>query len=95
MTVNAIDNLNSDLGEGFGIWRLGDDAAMLQLVTSANIACGSTLVTRQHFVRFATTPSKMMSDRSAELVSDLVKLGDHIDMGPAELTDAVLYQLEP
>lgn len=35
----AID-LNSDLGEGFGPWSLGDDRAMLSLVTSANIACG-------------------------------------------------------
>ncbi|PUB14258.1 LamB/YcsF family protein [Yoonia sediminilitoris] len=35
----AID-LNSDLGEGFGPWPMGDDAAMLQIVTSANIACG-------------------------------------------------------
>lgn len=35
----AID-LNADLGEGFGAWRLGDDEAMLALVSSANIACG-------------------------------------------------------
>jgi len=35
----AID-LNADLGEGFGIWRLGDDDAMLDIVTSANLACG-------------------------------------------------------
>jgi len=33
-------DLNSDLGEGFGPWRMGDDAAILRLVTSANIACG-------------------------------------------------------
>jgi UPF0271 protein len=33
-------DLNSDLGEGYGAWRCGDDAAMLSLVTSANIACG-------------------------------------------------------
>ena len=33
-------DLNSDLGEGFGPWVMGDDAAMLGLVTSANIACG-------------------------------------------------------
>ncbi|WP_183795193.1 MULTISPECIES: LamB/YcsF family protein [unclassified Rhizobium] len=35
----AID-LNSDLGESFGPWPMGDDAAMLATVTSANIACG-------------------------------------------------------
>ena len=33
-------DLNADLGEGFGIWRLGDDDALLDLVTSANVACG-------------------------------------------------------
>lgn len=33
-------DLNADLGEGFGPWTLGDDAAMLGLVTSANVACG-------------------------------------------------------
>lgn len=33
-------DLNSDLGEGFGPWAMGDDGAMLNVVTSANIACG-------------------------------------------------------
>ncbi|MGL5445100.1 MAG: LamB/YcsF family protein [[Mycobacterium] stephanolepidis] len=33
-------DLNADLGEGFGAWRLGDDEAMLDVVTSANLACG-------------------------------------------------------
>lgn len=33
-------DLNADLGEGFGPWTMGDDAAMLDVVTSANIACG-------------------------------------------------------
>src|SRR5919112_3593623 len=33
-------DLNSDMGEGFGAWRMGDDATMLDIVTSANVACG-------------------------------------------------------
>jgi UPF0271 protein len=33
-------DLNSDLGESFGPWAMGDDAAMLEVVSSANIACG-------------------------------------------------------
>ena len=37
--LKTID-LNSDLGESFGAWRMGDDAALLALVSSANIACG-------------------------------------------------------
>lgn len=38
-TLSKID-LNSDLGEGYGPWPMGDDANMLAIVTSANIACG-------------------------------------------------------
>ncbi|MEP1206192.1 MAG: 5-oxoprolinase subunit PxpA [Rhizobiaceae bacterium] len=37
--ARSID-LNSDLGESFGPWQMGDDANMLAIVTSANIACG-------------------------------------------------------
>jgi 5-oxoprolinase (ATP-hydrolysing) subunit A len=33
-------DLNCDMGEGFGAWEMGDDAAMLEIVTSANVACG-------------------------------------------------------
>ena len=33
-------DLNSDLGESLGAWSMGDDRAMLDIVTSANIACG-------------------------------------------------------
>lgn len=37
--IRRID-LVADLGEGFGPWRMGDDAALLDILTSANIACG-------------------------------------------------------
>ena len=33
-------DINCDMGEGFGPWKMGDDEAMLSIVTSANIACG-------------------------------------------------------
>ncbi|WP_149141402.1 LamB/YcsF family protein [Gemmobacter caeruleus] len=33
-------DLNSDLGEGYGAWQMGDDPAMLEIVSSANVACG-------------------------------------------------------
>ena len=36
----SVIDLNADLGESFGAWRLGDDEALLGIVTSANIACG-------------------------------------------------------
>ena len=38
MTLSV--DLNADMGEGFGPWKMGDDAALLDVVTSANIACG-------------------------------------------------------
>ncbi|MCX7899760.1 MAG: LamB/YcsF family protein, partial [Methylocystis sp.] len=40
MTAARFIDLNADLGEGFGPWRMGDDAVMLGVVTSANVACG-------------------------------------------------------
>lgn len=33
-------DLNADMGEGFGPWQMGDDAALLEVVTTANVACG-------------------------------------------------------
>ncbi|MER6877288.1 LamB/YcsF family protein, partial [Amycolatopsis sp. NPDC000673] len=39
MTAPTID-LNADAGESFGRWTLGDDAALFQHITTANIACG-------------------------------------------------------
>jgi len=35
-----VADLNADLGESFGTWRLGDDAALMDIITSANVACG-------------------------------------------------------
>jgi UPF0271 protein len=41
MTQSAVQvDINSDMGEGFGAYRLGDDSAILDIVTSANVACG-------------------------------------------------------
>ena len=37
--MTSVD-LNSDMGEGFGPWKMGDDEAMLSIVSSANVACG-------------------------------------------------------
>lgn len=40
-TAMRID-MNSDMGESFGRWTLGDDEALLDVVSSANVACGAT-----------------------------------------------------
>lgn len=53
--MNSID-LNSDLGESYGPWQMGDDKSMLGIVTSANIACGghaSDPITMADTVRLA------------------------------------------
>ena len=36
----AYVDLNADMGESFGPWQMGDDLSLLDVVTSANIACG-------------------------------------------------------
>ena len=49
-------NLNADLGESFGAWTMGEDEALLQVVRSANIACGfhaGDPVVMRHTVRTA------------------------------------------
>src|SRR4029453_17948416 len=33
-------DLNADLGEGYGAWRMGEDESLLELLSSANVACG-------------------------------------------------------
>ena len=88
-------DLNSDLGEGFGSWQLGDDDALLDVVTSANVACGF----------HAGDPSTMRSvcssavDRGVSIGAqvsyrDLAGFGRRfIDIDPVELADEVLYQI--
>ena len=44
-SVTGID-MNSDMGESFGRWKLGDDEALLDVVSSANVACGFHAATR-------------------------------------------------
>jgi len=38
--MQASVDLNADMSESFGPWAMGDDAALLEVVSSANIACG-------------------------------------------------------
>lgn len=88
-------DLNADLGEGFGPWRMGDDAALMEVISSANIACGyhaGDPVIMDRTVRMA-------KDRGLDVGAhvgfpDLMGFGRrpmHAD--PAELAMYVLYQL--
>lgn len=38
--AEPVTDLNADVGESFGAWKLGDDQALMQVITSANVACG-------------------------------------------------------
>ncbi|WP_406268389.1 LamB/YcsF family protein [Nocardia sp. NBC_00881] len=88
-------DLNSDLGEGFGPWTMGDDAAMLDIVTSANIACG-----------FHAGDPTIMRRTCLLAVEKGVRIGAHVGyrdlagfgrreiaVAPAEIRDEVLYQI--
>ncbi|MFD1798073.1 LamB/YcsF family protein [Paracoccus aurantiacus] len=88
-------DLNSDMGESFGAWKMGDDAAMLQIVTSANIACGF----------HAGDPFGMLKVLYGAAVCG-VSVGAHVGyrdlagfgrraiaVAPDELTAEVIYQL--
>ena len=88
-------DLNADLGESYGRWQLGDDAALLQVVTSANVACGF----------HAGDPTTLLRTCEAAVVAgvsigaqvgyaDLRGFGRRfIDVPPDDLTADVIYQI--
>jgi UPF0271 protein len=90
----AVD-LNADLGESYGRWTLGDDAAMLSLITSANIACGfhaGDPTTLRETCRQAVDAGVVIGAQVS--YPDLVGFGRRfLDMTPADLTAAVIYQI--
>ncbi len=88
-------DLNSDLAESFGVWRLGDDAAMLDVVTSANLACGFH-AGDPRTLRGACAAAVARDVRIGAQVSyrDLAGFGRRfIDVAPDDLCADVLYQL--
>ncbi len=92
--MTAID-LNADLGEGFGPWRMGEDEALLEVLSSANVACG-----------FHAGDPTIMRRTVREALSRGVDVGAHVgfpdrqgfgrrpmQMDVAEIADVVTYQL--
>jgi UPF0271 protein len=88
-------DLNADVGEGFGRWSLGDDEALLAVVSSANVACG-----------FHAGDPAIMRRTCAIAVELGVRIGAHvgyrdlagfgrraIDVEPDVLGDEIAYQL--
>ena len=88
-------DLNADLGESFGVWRLGDDKALLAIVTSASIACGfhagDPLTIRR---ACAGAVARGVSIGAQVSYRDLAGFGRREMIVPAEeLTAEVLYQI--
>jgi UPF0271 protein len=88
-------DLNCDMGESFGAWQMGNDAALLDYVSSANLACG-----------FHAGDPLIMSQTVKLAVAKGVAIGAHpsypdlqgfgrrkLDMTPAEIEAMVLYQV--
>lgn len=88
-------NINSDMGEGFGIYKLSDDEALMPFITEANVACGF----------HASDPNHMK--RTVELAKQYgVKVGAHfslpdlqgfgrrkMQLSQAELHNIIVYQI--
>src|SRR3954469_15139478 len=90
----AID-INADLGEGFGRWRLTDDAALLELVTSASVACGFHAGDATTMRRVAALAAERGVALGAHVAyRDLPGFGRRaLAVPPEELAADVLYQL--
>ncbi|MDQ2757739.1 MAG: LamB/YcsF family protein [Actinomycetota bacterium] len=95
MTTPTSIDLNSDLGEGFGQWQLGDDEALLGVVTSANVACG-------FHAGDASIMRAVCSEAAQRGVAIGAQVGYHdlpgfgrrfIDIEPQALTQEVVYQV--
>ncbi|MEV5407378.1 5-oxoprolinase subunit PxpA [Thermopolyspora sp. NPDC052614] len=90
-----IMDLNADLGEGYGIWRLGDDDALLDLVTSANVACGFHAGDPMTIMRTCAAAVERGVRIGAQVsYRDLAGFGRReMDVDPDELHAEILYQL--
>lgn len=88
-------DLNADLGEGFGVWRLGDDDAMLDIVTSANVACGFHAGDPAGLVRVCTSAARRGVRIGAQVsYRDLAGFGRRfIDVAADDLIADVVYQI--
>ncbi|MEV0716422.1 5-oxoprolinase subunit PxpA [Asanoa sp. NPDC050611] len=88
-------DLNADLAEGFGIWRLGDDDALLDVITSANVACGfhgGDPATMRRVC--ATAAARGVAVGAQVSYRDLAGFGRRrIDYAFDELRDDVIYQI--
>ncbi|WP_030867913.1 LamB/YcsF family protein [Streptomyces sp. NRRL S-37] len=92
--MTSID-LNADLGEGFGRWRLTDDERLLSVVTSANVACGFHAGDASTMRRVCELAAGRGVRIGAQVsYRDLAGFGRRaMDVPPAELAAEVAYQI--
>ncbi len=87
--------INCDMGEAFGLYRMGDDEAIMPYVTAANVACGfhaSDPVVMRNTVRLAKKHGVKVGAHPA--YPDLQGFGRReMKMDPAELSACMLYQI--
>ncbi|MCU0587288.1 MAG: 5-oxoprolinase subunit PxpA [Syntrophobacteraceae bacterium] len=88
-------DINCDMGEGFGAYRMGEDDAVIRHITSASIACGfhagdpavmarTVTLARDHGVAIGAHPG----------YPDLIGFGRrHLEMEPGQIKHDILYQL--
>ncbi|WP_380164385.1 LamB/YcsF family protein [Jannaschia sp. R86511] len=88
-------DLNADVGEGFGRWRLTDDEALLEVVTSANVACGFHAGDPGTMRRLCVAARERGVSIGAHVgYRDLAGFGRRfLDVAPDELRDDVVYQV--
>ena len=88
-------DINSDLGESYGAWRMGDDAAMLDIVTSANVACGFHAGDPAGILDTLKAAAERGVAVGAHVAyPDLVGFGRrHMDPSSRELVADVVYQI--
>ncbi len=92
--MTAID-LNSDLGEGYGAWKMGDDEAILAIVSSANVACGFHAGDPAGILKTVKAAAQKGVSIGAHVsYPDRVGFGRRdMDVTSGELTADVIYQI--
>ena len=95
LKMKQVINLNADLGESFGAWNMGNDAAMLEVVASANIACGfhagDPLVMQR---TVAAAKKRGVSIGAHPAYPDLQGFGRRrMELSSAELAANITYQI--
>jgi len=88
-------DLNSDLGESLGSWRMGDDEAMLGIVSSANVACGFHAGDPAGILRTLRCAAERGVVVGAHVAyPDLTGFGRrNMDVASADLVADVIYQI--